>query len=49
MLTGDTGAQHAKEAKEHGAKSFLTKPFAPQRVEYELQQCPTFRRYAAAQ
>ncbi|HEX2753096.1 MAG TPA: response regulator [Alphaproteobacteria bacterium] len=45
MLTSDASASNAIAAKNHGAKSFITKPLAPNRIEYELFRSPTFRRY----
>lgn len=46
MLTGDSTATHAVAAKKAGAKSFISKPIVLSRLEYELFQSPTFRRYA---
>lgn len=46
MLTIDNKATAAAAAKQHGAKSFIAKPFDMTRIEYELSRSPTFRRYA---
>lgn len=46
MLTIDNKATAATAAKQHGAKSFVAKPFDMTRIEYELTHSPTFRRYA---
>lgn len=47
MLTSDSTASQAAAAKARGVKSFISKPVVLSRVEYELSQCPTFRKYAA--
>lgn len=46
MLTADSTATHAVDAKTRGAKSFIAKPMVFSRVEYELFRSPTFRRWA---
>lgn len=46
MLTADSTATHAVNAKARGAKSFIAKPLVLSRVEYELFRSPTFRRWA---
>ncbi|MEZ0261910.1 MAG: response regulator [Alphaproteobacteria bacterium] len=47
MVTGAGTASNAVAARTKGARSFIAKPFDPERLEAELRKCPTIWRSSA--